>query len=104
MAVRSISDCDREDEVNNPLSDMIQDAVRSVLAEVIKTTDLRPQRLVDPVQAAQYLGISRSKIYEMIASGELPVVRSGRSTLLDKDDLDNWIQAHKEHGKDQRVA
>ncbi len=90
--------------MNNPLADMIQDAVRAVLAEVIKTTDLRPQRLIDPVQAAEYLGVSRSKIYEMIASGELPVVRSGRSTLLDKDDLDGWIKTHKEHGKNQRVA
>jgi len=84
--------------MSNPLSDMIEESMRKVLAEFIKTTDLRPQRLVDSVPAAEYLGVSRSKIYEMIASGELPVVRAGRSTLLDKDDLDGWIRAHKIQG------
>jgi excisionase family DNA binding protein len=90
--------------MTDPLSAVIEAAMRSVLSEMIKTTDLRAQRLIDPVQAAEFLGVSRSKIYEMIASGELPVVRSGRSTLLDKNDLEEWITAHKEHGKNQRVA
>lgn len=88
----------------NPLADMIKDAVREVFAESIKTTDLRAQRLVDPEQAAEYIHVSRAKIYEMLKDGELPVVKSGRSTLIDKDDLDLWIRTRKVNAKDQRVA
>jgi excisionase family DNA binding protein len=87
--------------MSDPLADMIKSAVREVLAEVIKTTDLRPQRLLDPGQAAEYLNISRSKIYEMLKEGEIPVVKSGRSSLIDKDDLDGWIRAHKQYGPGQ---
>ena len=38
------------------------------------------------------LGLGRSKIYEMMASGELPVVRIGNSVRVPSDALRTWIK------------
>jgi excisionase family DNA binding protein len=36
-------------------------------------------KLLTVVEAARELGISRSKVYELLADGELPSVRIGRT-------------------------
>jgi excisionase family DNA binding protein len=43
--------------------------------------------------AARYLSLGRSKTYELIARGELPVVRIGRSVRVPLSALRAWIQA-----------
>lgn len=52
--------------------------------------------LVRPHEAGDMLGVSRSKAYELIARGELPVVRVGKSVRVPVDRLRAWI--------DQQVA
>jgi excisionase family DNA binding protein len=47
--------------------------------------------LLTVVQAAQYLQISRSSLYRLIASGQLPTVRIGRSRRVCREDLDAFI-------------
>ncbi len=50
-------------------------------------------------EVAKVTGISRSKIYEMIAAGELPSVRLGpRSTRIPKAGLTAWILAKTRGG------
>jgi excisionase family DNA binding protein len=50
------------------------------------------QRLLLRVaEAAELLGISRAKGYELAASGEIPVVRIGRATRIPLDALRRWI-------------
>jgi len=41
--------------------------------------------------AAEAIGISRSKIYELLASGELPSVRIGASVRVPVEALRAWI-------------
>jgi excisionase family DNA binding protein len=66
--------------------------------------------LLTVVQAAQYLQISRSSLYRLIASGQLPTVRIGRSRRVCREDLDAFIaQARDERsfgrgGSDGRAA
>ena len=43
-------------------------------------------------EVAQLLGLSRSKVYEMTASGELPVVRMGTAVRVPKKALEGWIE------------
>ena len=50
--------------------------------------------LVRPSEAAELLGLGRSKIYELLASGEIPVVRIGKSVRVPMDALREWITAH----------
>ena len=43
-------------------------------------------------EVREALGLSRSKIYEMMANGELPTVRFGRSTRVPMDALKRVIR------------
>ncbi len=47
--------------------------------------------LLRPAEAAEAIGIGRSKIYELLASGELPSVRIGCSVRVPLDALRVWI-------------
>ncbi len=48
--------------------------------------------LVRPAEAARLLGISRSKIYALLANGELPgAVRVGASLRVSRAVLEAWI-------------
>lgn len=49
------------------------------------------QLLMRPSEAAVVLGLGRSKIYEMIASGELPGIRVGRDLRVPADALRRWV-------------
>lgn len=48
--------------------------------------------LLKAPEVARALGLGRSKAYEMMASGELPVVRIGRSVRVSADGLRRWIE------------
>jgi excisionase family DNA binding protein len=52
--------------------------------------------LITVEEAARLLRISRGKAYGMAASGELPVVRMGRSVRVRRDRLDAWLDARSE--------
>lgn len=43
-------------------------------------------------EAATYLGLGRSKLYELIAAGELPLVRIGRAVRFPRVELDRLIE------------
>ena len=42
-------------------------------------------------EAAALLAIGRTKVFEMMAAGELPVIRIGRCVRIPKDQLARWI-------------
>jgi len=47
--------------------------------------------------AAHYLGIGRTKLYEFINTGALPVVHFGKRTLIRRVDLDALLSANQHH-------
>jgi excisionase family DNA binding protein len=49
-------------------------------------------------EAARLLRIGRSKLYQLLARGELPVVRIGRSVRIPRRALEEWIEAHTMSG------
>ena len=56
----------------------------------------RQGALVEPLllrtdEAAIVLGIGRTKVFEMLTSGELPAIRIGRCVRVPKDRLIKWI-------------
>lgn len=55
--------------------------------------------LLRPVEAAEAIGIGRSKVYELIASGELPSVRIGASVRVPVEALRAWIAEQLETGR-----
>jgi excisionase family DNA binding protein len=55
--------------------------------------------LLRPVEAAEAIGISRSKIYELLASGDLPSVRIGTSVRVPVEALRAWIAEQLDTGR-----
>jgi excisionase family DNA binding protein len=47
--------------------------------------------------AAKLLGLGRSKVFEMLAVGKLPVIRIGRSVRVPRAALEDWIAEHTQH-------
>lgn len=51
-----------------------------------------PPLLIRPKDLAQQLAVSRSRAYELIASGQIPSLRIGRSVRVRREDLDLWVR------------
>ena len=49
--------------------------------------------LLRPAEAAEAIGIGRSKLYELLACGDLPSVRIGGSIRVPVDKLREWIDS-----------
>lgn len=52
-------------------------------------------RLITVVEAAEIIGLSRTKVYELLAEGDLPSIRIGRTRRIDVTDLDAFIDRHR---------
>jgi excisionase family DNA binding protein len=49
--------------------------------------------LVRPSEAAELLGIGRSKVYQLLADGTLPSVRIGKSVRVPVEKLRGWVES-----------
>ena len=47
--------------------------------------------LLRPIEAAEVIGVGRSKVYELLATGELPSIRVGSSIRIPVESLRDWI-------------
>ena len=50
--------------------------------------------LLRPVEAAEVIGVSRSKAYELISRGEIPSIKVGGCVRVPVAALRAWIDAH----------
>ena len=56
-----------------------------------------PQRLLLRIpEVAETLGIGRSKIYELIATGELPTIHVGRAVRISVSTLQKWVEEREQ--------
>jgi len=60
--------------------------------------------LLRAVEVAQLLGVSRSKVFEMMAAEELPVVRIGRCVRVPRAGLADWLSQRISGGSRPRAA
>jgi excisionase family DNA binding protein len=57
------------------------------------------RRYLNTAEAADYLGISKGTLYNLMSAGNIPLVRIGaRRIRFDRADLDRWMERHKERG------
>jgi excisionase family DNA binding protein len=47
--------------------------------------------VLNPREAAKYIGVGRSKFFELLKDGHIPMKKSGKHTLVKVSDLDAWI-------------
>jgi excisionase family DNA binding protein len=55
--------------------------------------------MLRPAEAADAIGVSRSKAYELISSGVLPSVRLGGSVRVPVEALRDWITEQLQQAK-----
>ena len=55
--------------------------------------------LLRPTEAAEAIGVGRSKVYELLAAGELPSIRIGSSVRVPIDALRAWIAQRLEDSR-----
>lgn len=78
--------------------DAIADAVARRLEGKFAEQHGTGRRLLTVDEAAEYLGYTPAAIRHMVAKGQLPAVRNGRTVRFDVVDLDCWIEEHKNGG------
>ena len=62
-----------------------------------RPNEVAPQRLLLRIpEVAETLGIGRTKIDEMIATGELPTIRVGRAIRISVSTLQKWIEEREQ--------
>lgn len=54
---------------------------------------MNEQLLMRAEEVARALGLGRSKVYALLASGTLPSVRIGRSVRVSRAALERWLEA-----------
>ena len=59
--------------------------------------------LLRPNEVTEMLGIGRSRVYEMLATGELPSVRIGRCIRVPVNALKEWVN-DRQSGHDSNQA
>jgi excisionase family DNA binding protein len=47
-------------------------------------------------EVAEVLRIARSRAYELVAEGEIPSVRIGRSVRVNRRELDRWLEGRRQ--------
>jgi len=55
--------------------------------------------LLDSREVARLLGIGRTKAFQLMANGELPVVRIGRCVRVSRAAVGEWIDGYVEQGR-----
>ena len=58
-------------------------------------TTYLPATLLKPKEAARMLNISRSLVYQLIRSGDIPVVRIKSTVRIRASDLDDFIEKNQ---------
>jgi excisionase family DNA binding protein len=64
--------------------------------EDFKRTAAQPLLLSIP-DVATALGLGRTKVYELIAQEELPVIRFGRAVRVSAASLHKWVEQREQH-------
>lgn len=47
-------------------------------------------------EVAEVLRVARSRAYELVADGEIPSVRIGRSVRVSRRELDRWLDEQRQ--------
>lgn len=51
------------------------------------------QLLLNATEVSELLGLGRSTVYAMMASGDLPVIRIGRAIRVSRAGLEAWVES-----------
>jgi excisionase family DNA binding protein len=78
-----------------PVRETVDDAIRRAVREELSSSSFRQRRLLSIDEAAEYLGVSKGTIHNLIAEKKLTAARFTRWPMLDIEDLERLIQESK---------
>ncbi|MED3090425.1 helix-turn-helix domain-containing protein [Bacillus toyonensis] len=84
------------------LDQIIKESIREVVREEIQAAlaafqqQAQPNKVMRVKEAAAYLNIAISRMYELANHPQFPVIRDGRKLLFLQKDLEAWLKAQKE--------
>lgn len=55
------------------------------------------KRLLTVKEAAHYLAMTSPALYQLVHRKKIPVVRLGKALRFDIQELDTWIEKHKDN-------
>jgi excisionase family DNA binding protein len=58
-----------------------------------------PKLALNADEAAFSLGVTRSRIYDLINKGELAAVRDGRRSLIAVSEIERWLRSRRRAGR-----
>jgi excisionase family DNA binding protein len=98
----------KEQERLTPSADPLRDAIAGALVDVLpllveRIADHPPRRWLPPDEAAAYLCVSRSRLFEMVREGVLPCHKYRKKTVFDIRELDTFWRKrkYKEDARDE---
>jgi len=62
------------------------------MTPINRRTGGEPALLLRAEEAARLMDFGRSTVFKMLATGELPAVRYGRSVRVRRVDVERWIE------------
>ncbi|MCP1124596.1 helix-turn-helix domain-containing protein [Bacillus sp. 3103sda1] len=84
------------------IEQIIKESIREVIREEIQSAladfqhQAQPNRIMRTKEAAAYLNIALSRMYELANHPQFPTIRDGRKLLFQQKDLDMWLESQKE--------
>lgn len=60
--------------------------------------------LLRPMEAADLIGVSRARVYQLIGDGSIPNIRLGKSLRVPAERLREWVAALADAGEVSRDA
>jgi len=66
--------------------------------------DQTPPLLLKVEEAARLLGLGRSKVFQLLSTGELPRVHIGRSVRVRRTDLEQWVEERAAETRDEVIT
>ena len=66
------------------------------MSRLISKETERTEYLMSPEELAKFLGIGRTRTYELLSVGAIPSVRIGRLRKVRRTDVDKFIESHLE--------
>jgi excisionase family DNA binding protein len=61
--------------------------------------DDKRNRLISPAELQAWLACGRTKVYELLQTGEIPNYRVGRLVRVRKEDVEEYLERNR-HGRD----
>ena len=65
------------------------------IADRLTSRGLGQARLMELPAAASYLGMTKEALRAKALTGQIPCVKADRKFRFDRNDLDHWIEGHK---------